>query len=218
MLTPKMTFDLFEKATGLLGFKPRVAGWPVWIDNIKVTSIKKLSYDGVNIPMIVYESDSLITEWEAIGPFSGPVTEIERSADCSKKTIQKNDVTYTWKPFEVDARGAVITGSLTEYEGNRPLAYFRFIYNSETENKVVLHFSTIDELGLWVNGSFYGFIYRNGYISRSSNDWNAWYDFWKNPEHSGRRVTVSLKEGQNQILIRTRNGQFASGGFFACFE
>jgi hypothetical protein len=78
----------------------------------------------------------------------------------------------------------------------------------------VLHVSTTDELALWVNGDFYGFVYRDGYVS-SDNDWNAWWDFWRNPDHAGRRVPIELRKGENRIVVRARNGQFASGGFFA---
>ena len=55
----------------------------------------------------------------------------------------------------------------------------------------VLHLSTVDELGVFVNGRFWGFCYRDGYVS-GENDWNAWYDFWKNPSHAGRKLTIQL--------------------------
>jgi hypothetical protein len=125
-----------------------------------------------------------------------------------------DDTTHTWKPFEVDGRGAVITGQVTEYVGERPVAYFRTIVESDREQKVVLHFSSVDEIALWVNNRFEGFVYRDGYMSLPENDWNAWYDFWKNPDHGGSRVPVQLTPGTNQLVIRVRNGQFASGGFF----
>ena len=123
-----------------------------------------------------------------------------------------------WKPFLVDPRGAVITGKVTEYIGDRTVAYFRTFLQAKEEKIVTLDVTTLDELVLWVNGEFYGYIYRDGYVSGEKNDWNAWYDFWKNPEHVGRRIPIELKSGENQILIRTRNGQYASGGFFARLE
>jgi hypothetical protein len=129
-----------------------------------------------------------------------------------------DDTTHTWKPFEVDGRGAVITGQVTEYVGERPVAYFRTIVESDREQKVVLHFSSVDEIALWVNNRFEGFVYRDGYMSLPENDWNAWYDFWKNPDHGGSRVPVQLTPGTNQLVIRVRNGQFASGGFFLRLE
>ncbi len=217
-LTPKVTFGLFEHTSGRVGFKPRIVGGPIWIDNIKIRSIEHLSYNGPLLPEIVYEPDSLITEWEVIGPLTKPVQEIEWSGDPSKTEIQSGQARYSWKPFQVDARGAVITGRITEYTGQRTVAYFRTILESETPKTVVLHFSSVDEIAIWVNGRFNGFVYRDGYISTPKNDWNAWYDFWKNPEHAGRKVPVELKSGANQIVLRVRNGQFASGGFFLRLE
>lgn len=81
----------------------------------------------------------------------------------------------------------------------------------------MLHVSSTEELALFVNGRFWSFVYREGYLS-GDNDWNAWYDFWSNREHAGRRVPIRLEQGQNEILLRSRNGYFASGGFFARLE
>ena len=80
-----------------------------------------------------------------------------------------------------------------------------------------MHFTTTDELALYLNGKDYGRVYRDGYVSKD-NDWNAWYDFWKNPQHAGRQVELLLKKGKNILVIRVRNGQFASGGFFVYVE
>ena len=99
----------------------------------------------------------------------------------------------------------------------RPVAYFRTTVHSKTQREAVLHISTTDELALFVNDRFRGFVYRDGYIS-GDNDWNAWYDFWKNPKHEGRKVGIALRQGANRIVLRVRNGEFASGGFFARLE
>lgn len=131
--------------------------------------------------------------------------------------MDENKVRYSgfrFISFLTDKRGAVVTGKITEYQGESPLAYFRTIVESETEKNVLLHFSTLDELALWINGRFIGYIYRNGYGPRGNRDWNAWFDFWENPGHKGRKAFIRLKPGLNQIVIRIRNGQYASGGFF----
>ena len=203
---PKVTFGLYEHSQGLVGFNPRVAGWPVWIDNVKVTSIEALSYGGPPIPEIDYEPSALITDWEVIGPVAKPLPEIE-----------SGDGTGPWRSFDVDPRGAVVTGRVTEYEGSRPIAYFRTNIRADVAKTVDLHLSTTDEFALWLNGRFHGFVYRNGYMF-GRLDWNAWHDFWKNPKHEGSRVALSLRPGNNYIVIRVRNGQFASGGFFARLE
>jgi len=214
---PKLTFDLYEHPSGLAGFGPRIVGSPVWIDNVSVSSIEGFSYAGQPIPDITYEPDSLLTDWQVIGPLDRPHVEIERPTGGRDVQIVTEDGTFAWQAFEADARGAVITGKVTEYDGARNVAYFRTLVNSGVRRDAVLHLSTVDELGVFVNGRFLGFCYRDGYVS-GENDWNAWYDFWKNPSHAGRKLTIQLEPGTNQIVIRARNGQFASGGFFARLE
>ncbi len=217
MTVPKLTFNLYENSSGFIGFNPRVTGWPVWVDKIKVSVLNNFTYKGSSIPNIKYQADSLITDWEVIGPFDNPQLEVEKASNSSKKIITINSSDYLWKPFQTDARGAVITGRITQYKGSKSVAYFRTKIFSDKEKEVYLHFSTTDELGIWINGVFNGFIYRNGYISKDVG-WNAWYDFWNNAEHSGRKIRIALAKGENVILIRVRNGQFASGGFFAKIE
>jgi hypothetical protein len=214
MVTPKITYDLYEHTSGQVGFNSRVAGWPALIDNIRVTSIARLQYDGPRIPEISYRPDSLITDWEVIGPVAGATAAIERSGSGTR--VVDSGQTHTWQPFETDARGAVISGRVTEFRAGRPVAYFRTTMNADEPRQAVLHFSSVDELALWVNGRFQGYVYRQGYMD--GGDWNAWYDFSENPEHEGRRVTVDLKAGENHVVIRTYNGQFASGGFYAKWE
>lgn len=120
-------------------------------------------------------------------------------------------------PSATDRHGAVITARLTRYLGDRPVAYFRARVASESAREAVLHLSSTEELALWVNGRFLGFVYRDGYVS-GDNDWNAWYDFATNPQHAGRRITIDLLVGDNEILVRSRARQFATGGFFAELE
>lgn len=213
MDTPKITFNDFEFPSGKLGFQPRVVGGEVWIDNVVISSIKEFSYQGKNIPDIIYEPDSLITEWEVLGPLNKPYPSIERSENTDTCKVHLNEEILTWENFETDSRGCVVTGRITEYEGENEIAYFKTIIDAEEEGIVKLHFTTTDELTLYLNGKDHGRIYRDGYISRS-NDWNAWYDFWKNPDHKGRVRDLPLKKGKNVLIIRVRNGQFASGGFF----
>ena len=217
MNRPKITFDLFELKSGKVGFQPRVAGGSVWIDDIKVSSIKAFNYLGENIPMIDYEPDSLISNWEVFGPLTKPNLAIEQAVYDDNVSLDIDGKSFSWKNFETDARGAVITGSITEYQGENTLAYFRTVLEAEKDTTVTLHFTTTDELTLYVNGKDAGRVYRDGYVSKG-NDWNAWYDFWKNPQHQGRKKKIALNKGKNQLVVRVRNGQFASGGFFAYME
>ena len=217
MTRPKITFDLFELDSGKVGFQPRVAGGGVWIDDIKVTAIKELNYIGENIPLVKYEPDSLITNWEVFGPLTKPNVEVEQAQISEDDSMDSLGTNTGWKNFETDARGAVITARITEYQGQNTVAYFRTWLLAEKDTTVILHFTTTDELTLYLNGRDSGRVYRDGYISKD-NDWNAWYDFWKNPQHIGRKKKISLKTGKNQLVVRVRNGQFASGGFFVYRE
>jgi len=217
MERPKITFGLFELEAGQIGFQPRVSGGGVWIDDIKATSIKQFNYKGENIPNIRYEPDSLITKWEVFGPLPKPILAIEKAVNGNDVLMDVNGENFSWESFDTDKRGAVITGRITEYQGENTVAYFRTIINAEKDKTVTLHFTTTDELTLYLNGKDSGRVYRDGYVSKG-NDWNAWYDFWKNPQHIGRKRRISLKEGKNQLVIRVRNGQFASGGFFVYME
>lgn len=217
MDTPKITFDLFEMKFGKIGFQPRVTGGKVWIDNIKVKSIKEFGYKGISIPNIEYKPDSLLTDWEVFGPLSKPIISLEKAIYDYDSVNEFEGEGYAWKSFKTDKRGALITSRITEYDGENTIAYFRTILDSKQENIVTLHFTTVDELTLFLNGKDYGRVYRDGYVSKG-NDWNAWYDFWENPKHEGRRVKLHLAKGKNHLVIRVRNGQFASGGFFVHLE
>jgi hypothetical protein len=214
MVTPRITFSQYEGTAGKVGFNSRVAGYPAWIDNIQVTSIDRLQYDGPNIPDISYRPNSLITEWEVIGPVAGATAAIERSGPGPSVLVSGKE--HAWRPFDTDARGAVISGRVTEFRGGRPVGYFRTKIYADEPRQAVLHLSSTDELAVWVNGRFLGYVYRQGYVDKG--DWNAWYDFAENPDHAGRRVTLNLEAGENYVVIRTYNGQFASGGFFAKWE
>ena len=217
MAIPKITFNLFELDSGKVGFQPRVVGGDVWIDNVEVSSIEQFSYQGDEIPSIAYKPEMLMTKWEVLGPFRKPSAQTERSFFKKQGKIDVDGKAYSWIPFEVDNRGAVITGRITQYEGEKTVAYFRTFIEVPEEKKVKIHFTSTDELALYVNGRDYGRVYRDGYLW-PDNDWNAWYDFWENPKHSGSKEEIPLKKGANQLIIRVRNGQFASGGFFAYLE
>ena len=217
MKMPKITFELFEHKSGKIGFQPRVTGGGVWIDDIKVSSIDQFNYTGENIPNIKYEPDSLVTKWEVLGPLTKPNLAIEQTVNYDDVLKDTNGANLNWEDFKTDKRGALITARITEYQGENTVAYFRTLFVAEKDKTVTLHFTTTDELALYLNGKDAGRVYRDGYISKD-NDWNAWYDFWKNSQHKGRKKKISLKKGKNQLVIRVRNGQFASGGFFVYME
>jgi hypothetical protein len=54
---------------GEVGFKPRVVGTPVWIDNISARSIEAFSYQGPPRPLGVhYAPESMVTDWQVLVP------------------------------------------------------------------------------------------------------------------------------------------------------
>jgi hypothetical protein len=89
------------------------------------------------------------------------------------------------------------------------VAYFRTRYQSSKNEEAFLLISTVDDLALWINGRFHWFVPRGRH---------AWYDFWKNPEHAGQKIPISLVHGANEFVLRVRGGQYATGGFYVRIE
>lgn len=197
---PQVTFSYLELDRGAVGMHPRSVGADVWVDNVVITSIDAFTYDGPPRPGRIYEPEQLVTDWEVAGPFAGSRDDLAR---------RPGDFVDAWRPFATDARGAVITGRVVDAHGPRKEAYFRTRFEAERAGEAVLHLSSVDDMALWINGRFWWFIPRGRL---------AWYDFWKNPEHAGRRIPIPLRAGSNEIVIRVRGGVYASGGFFARIE
>lgn len=201
MDTPQITFSDLELDHGAVGLQPRSVGGDVWVDNVRVSSIDHLRYAGPARPRaFAYAPERLVTRWEVAGPF-------DRTHD-SLATIG-HDPAGAWRPFDTDARGAVITARVTDYHGPRTVAYFRTRVHAATAREAVLHLSTVDDLALWVNGHFWWFVAR---------DRNAWYDVGSEAGHEGQRIPVHLVPGDNTLVVRVRGGVYATGGFFARME
>jgi hypothetical protein len=192
---PQMTFDGFEYDRGAIGLQPRSVGGPVWVDNVRVRSIDRLSYSGPPIPSIAYDPTSLLTSWQVAGPFDRTDDDLARHPDRGR-----------WAKFETDARGAIITGRVVDYHGPNTVAYFRATIDSKAAGESELEFSTSSDLSMWLNGQF---------ISGASRQDFAWFDFTTNKEHQPRRLTVALKAGRNDLVVRVRGGAYAEAGFFS---
>jgi hypothetical protein len=206
METPKVTFDFYEYDSGQAGFKPRVVGGPVWIDNIRVISVEDLSYQGPQQPPgIDYMARELVTEWEVLGPLSRNIEELEKAESHGNVTYTVDGNEHRWRTFETDPRGAVVTGRVIDYVGSRTVAYFKTSIDVEG-TLARLKFSTVDNLAIWVNGVFRGYLARDQF---------AWFDFERNPEHPHTSWSVPLSIGKNDVVIRVRGGQYATGGFYA---
>ena len=206
METPKVTFDFYEYDSGQAGFKPRVVGGPVWIDNIRVVSVADLSYQGPQQPPgIDYKTQELVTQWDVLGPVSRTIEELENAGSYGDVTYAVDGEDHQWRSFDTDPRGAIVTGRVIDYVGSRTVAYFKTSIHVEGTS-ARLQFSTVDNLAIWVNGVF------DGYLAR---DEFAWFDFGRNPEHPRTSWSVPLSHGENDVVIRVRGGQYATGGFFA---
>jgi hypothetical protein len=191
---PQMTFDGFEYDRGAIGLQPRSVGGPVWVDNVRVRSIDRLSYSGPAIPSIPYNRTTLLTNWQ-VGPFDRTHDDVARHPERGR-----------WAKFEADSRGAVITGRVVDYHGPNTVAYFRATIDSKAAGESQLEFSTSSDLSAWLNGQF---------IAGASRQDFAWFDFTTNKEHQPRRLTVTLRAGRNDLVVRVRGGAYAEAGFFS---
>jgi hypothetical protein len=197
---PRLTFALGASGSGAVGLQPRSVGGDVWVDNVVVTPIERFAYGGVPMPAPVYTPDSLITRWEVAGPFTrtrDSIAQVPRSA------------AGPWRSFVTDARGGIATAEVVDFHGDRTVAYFRTKIVAPTAGRATLHFSTVDDLALWVNGRFTWFIPRGD---------AAWFDVGQTTNHVGRKIPVDLDAGENTIVVRVRGGSYAGGGFFVRLE
>jgi 3-keto-disaccharide hydrolase len=194
---PQMTFPLFELDSGALGLQPRSVGAEVWVDNVRVTSLDRLSYDGPPRPPVEHDPSSVARLWEVLGPLTRTDDEIARSPASPG---------LRWRSFETDARGAVVTGRVVDFQGSNTVAYFRTRVLRRADGPATLRISTADDLALWVNGRFAWFIPRES---------AAWFDFLRNASHPGQSIPLELLGGENELVFRARGGVYASGGFFA---
>ncbi len=194
---PQLTFDTFEFDRGAIGFQPRSVGGPIWVDNVRVERLDRLSYEGPPIPNAAYAPADLLTDWQVAGPF-------EQADDAAAGRPDTQSI--RWSPAPVDWRGAVITARVVDFHGPRRVAYFRASMTADAAGPAALEISSADDTALWVNGRFLGFQARQE---------AAWFDFRDNPEHAGRTIPIELRAGRNDIVLRVIGGVYASGGFFA---
>lgn len=198
MAESAMVLPFGPTGPGAIGFKPRNPGGAVWIDDIEVTALEGFSNDGGDA-LPDYRPEARVTEWEVLGPVEAYLPEVESGGGASAPAGT------AWRPFETDARGAVITGAVTEHRGARRVAYFRTVILSEERRPARLEFATVDPLALWLNDRFVGFAPRQSL---------AWWDAGENEDHGVVRADVELEPGENHLLVRVTGGVYASGGFF----
>ena len=207
--TPAMTLPAPIGKRGGFGFKPRNPGAAVQVDNIVARSIEGFSYQGQPVPDVPYQRERYSTQWSVMGPLASHSLVIETSGFDQDLQVEDDGRMVGWRPFEADHRGAVHTGLVTEFRGGRKVAYFHTRLDLPRASEAVLSIASIDDLAIWVNGSFLGF---------ASKQTRAWWDAATNDEHRGRRSQLYLRDGANDILIRVVGGSYATGGFYLGVE
>ncbi|MGE4086168.1 MAG: hypothetical protein AB7H93_24550 [Vicinamibacterales bacterium] len=192
---PQLTFDGYEGDRGEFGLQPRSVGGEVWVDDVTAGPLDALSYTGPPRPP-AYAPETLLTRWQVAGPFGRSRDDIARDPGASA----------AWREMAADRRGAVVTGRVVDYHGPDAVAYFRTTIDAPGPAAALLEVSTADDLAIWLNGAFQGFVARQD---------AAWFDVGRSSDHAGRRVPLRLRAGANEVVLRVRGGVYASGGFFA---
>lgn len=209
LATPAMTLPPSASphgARGAFGFKPRNPGGAVFIDDIRVTSLDGFRHTGAPVPEAPYDRLSHVTDWNVLGPLTAHAPEVEAApAPDLGRSVPSGEHAFRWRPFQADERGAVVTGRVVDFRGDDRVAYFHTIVHSDIGRLAELHLSTVDDLAIWMNGTFVGFADGQGY---------AWWDAGLEPDHAPLRSRVTLRPGANHILVRVVGGTYASGGFY----
>lgn len=210
MEKPKVTFNHYHRESGRVGFRPRTSGSECWIDNINITSIEKLSFDGTILPEgVKHQREELLTRWHAVGPFLSPVKEIERDQFDDEKVYTVKNVQYKWMSFEADHRGCVISGRINDFVFPfRMLSYYYTAVKVEKSKVTSLKFSSRSHLTVYVNGKLAGTIQPVVHI---------WPDFWSVGRHPATDISIAVKEGINHILVLVRGGKYPGDGFYAYY-
>lgn len=192
LTSPVVTFDLFPRESGGIGFEARPGGGaPVWVDDVVVTSLPPSDAPGPT------EADA--ARWEILGPFG-----LDRLEGMEAPELPEEG----WKPLVPDPRGALITGFTTQYRsGEQSVAFLRrrFALGSDEASPVWLAASSANRLDVWLNGYFRGTVAEERFI---------WSDYLTSKKNPGARLPLIPRKGENEIVIRLHGDNFAGGGLF----
>jgi hypothetical protein len=199
METSILTFDWLHDH-GAFGLEARPGGGaPVWVDDLKVTRLDEQA-KGSPPAEVAGQSTELLTEWEIQGPFDEAET---RPDESGIKHLNENG----WRIKSTDERGAVIAALDFDINSSpRSVVYLRTKVSNPRRTTRQFALSTANRLQIWVNGEYLAEVEATNYI---------WSDFLTNPAHTGTRLDVELRPGENEIVIRLDGNRFAGGGFFA---
>jgi hypothetical protein len=194
---PQLVFKAPDGASGLIGFRPRVVGQPVWIDNIRVQRIERHSSPVEDVPPV--RDRRLLSNWEYVGPSAATDPLLEQG-------LGHDAAGMPWKSFAVDRRGAVITGRITDYLGPQTVGYFRTAIESASPSRAVLRLASLDGGALWLNGEFLGHF---------NPVETAWFNIASDSSRPHLDIPIRLRQGRNTVVMRIRGGRYAGGGFYA---
>jgi len=210
MKTPKLTMPFFEYSSGQVGFKPRFVGTPVWVDHVKATSIRELSYKGPLLPGgVVYKPEKLLTQWDILGPFNKRSTAAEGDGFLPVKTYKEGIHELSWQPFAADGRGCMVAGRVISRFNGKWLVYFHTVIQSDTAREATLEFSTCNPMLIWNNRTL---------VVEVKAQFTVWPDFLDNPAHAGEKVKVTLAPGENHLVVLLRGGRYGGDGFYAALH
>ncbi len=192
---PRVTFSSFEAERGLAGLNPRAVGGTVLVDDIRVRTIGAHAHQGSPKPRALAPgSGSLLTQWEAMGPFREPARAIERGRDG-----------VAWARFATDERGAVVSARLLEHGSGRRFGYFRTSLRLPAAARI--EFSTSVPIAVWLDGEP-AELHGPG-VGVLDFRRVAWFDFREGPQ-----TWVEVPEGDHQLLVRVAT-DYSGVGFFA---
>lgn len=200
---PKVIFKYFEYSKGKIGFKPRLVGGEVWLDDISVNQIEGFSYATAS-DAITYHRDTMINDWNALGPFSTRIAEAEKSKEDVPIVMDGQE--YAWSDVTTDARGCLVAGKVCRYATDEKLAYFSTEIDSEKQTQTEIQFSSMNTLHVWVNSTYVGVIEKQRH---------AWFDAFQEEAHAGNGLPIALQKGKNRILVLVEGGNYSGDGFYA---
>lgn len=205
MEEPKVIFKYFEYPSGKFGFKPRLVGGTVWLDNISIKRIDDFSYsESIDTNDTKYRKEIMLDDWKVIGPFKKRISEIESSA--KGRTLKIHGKQYNWTNFQTDERGCLLVGKVSRFTTDQKFTYFSTEIDCNKNLQTEIQLSSLNNLHVWVNSKYIGTIEKQKF---------AWYDFVENPNHSGHGLPITLDKGTNQILVLVEGGNYSGDGFFA---
>ena len=171
---------------------------PPLFNRAVMTRVLSCELDGKQVAgsLEIGQRESLIRNWQYLGPLpydSEAALEQQKFAPeeapfLTDPAAERKGYRIEWKPIAADDRGLVqFHAAMPEVEDK--LAYATTTFEVPAETKGVLAFRSDDGIAAWLNGER---IHYN--------------DVHRGVDHDWERVTVTLKEGKNVLLLKISQG------------